>query len=606
MTVHKQNFRAAQFRLVRVSLLAILIGVLAGIAAKLLDALIGLVTNLTFYGRVSPEIVSPLASQLGVLIIFVPALGGLLIGLMAKYGTPLVRGHGIPEAMEAVLLNKSRIPARAALLKPISAAISIGSGQPFGAEGPIIQTGASIGSLLGQMLHTTTAERKVLLACGSAAGLSAIFGTPIAAVIFAIELLLFEFRTRSFIPLALASVIAAEAHTLLGGATPVFDVGVVNFGTAPELALFLVLGLLSGVLASGLTRLLYVIEDLFHHSRINTYLWPALGGLFVGVVGYLVPRFVYPGVDVFGPGYEVIDKILHGEYVLGFLLVLLLAKAAVWLVALGSGTSGGVLAPVFMIGAALGSIYGLVAQALIPSINAAPVAFAMAGMAAVFGSTTRATFASVIFAFEMTHNYSAILPVMFASIIADMVVTRLMQTSILTEQLKRKGVLVSHDYEADVLKTIAVAEVMTQDPQTVPQGMTVQALMERINANDPAYTRHQALLIVDDDGSLQGIITRGDLLNALRAGDVNCTVIDAGTREVTVAYADDSVRDALNRALQRDIGRLPVVSRENPRHILGYLSRGNMIAAHLNSLSDETDIENGWLQDRILTRFSGG
>lgn len=606
MTVYGQNFRAAQFRLVRVSLLAMLIGVLAGIAAKLLDALIGLVTNLAFYGRISPEIVSPLASQLGALIIFVPALGGLLIGLMAKYGTPLVRGHGIPEAMEAVLLNKSRIPARAALLKPISAAISIGSGQPFGAEGPIIQTGASIGSLLGQMLHTTTAERKVLLACGSAAGLAAIFGTPIAAVIFAIELLLFEFRTRSFIPLALASVIAAEAHAVLGGAAPVFDVGVVNFGTAPELVLFLVLGVFSGVLASGLTRLLYVIEDLFHHSRINTYLWPALGGLFVGVVGYFVPRLTYPGVDVFGPGYEVIDRILHGEYVLGFLLVLLLAKAAVWLVALGSGTSGGVLAPVFMIGAALGSIYGLVMQALVPGINAAPVAFAMAGMAAVFGSTTRATFASVIFAFEMTHNYSAILPVMFASIIADMVVTRLTQTSILTEQLKRKGVLVSHDYEADVLKTISVADVMTKDPQTVPQEMTVQALMERINANDPAYTRHQALLIVDDEGSLMGIITRGDLLNALRAGAMDCPVVEAGTREVTVAYPDDPVRDALNRALQRDIGRLPVVSRENPRHILGYLSRGNMIAAHLNSLSDETQIESGWLQDRILTRFSGG
>lgn len=605
MTVHGQNFRAAQFRLVRVSLLAMLIGVLAGIAAKLLDALIGLVTNLAFYGRISPEIVSPLASQLGALIIFVPALGGLLIGLMAKYGTPLVRGHGIPEAMEAVLLNKSRIPARAALLKPISAAISIGSGQPFGAEGPIIQTGASIGSLLGQMLHTTTAERKVLLACGSAAGLAAIFGTPIAAVIFAIELLLFEFRTRSFIPLALASVIAAEAHAVLGGAAPVFDVGVVNFGTAPELVLFLVLGVFSGVLASGLTRLLYVIEDLFHHSRINTYLWPALGGLFVGVVGYFVPRFVYPGVDVFGPGYKVIDRILHGEYVLGFLLVLLLAKAAVWLVALGSGTSGGVLAPVFMIGAALGSIYGLVMQALVPGINAAPVAFAMAGMAAVFGSTTRATFASVIFAFEMTHNYSAILPVMFASIIADMVVTRLMQTSILTEQLKRKGVLVSHDYEADVLKTISVADVMTKDPQTVPQDMTVQTLMERINANDPAYTRHQALLIVDDEGNLQGIVTRGDLLKALRTSDTGCPVLDFGTRDLAVAYPDDSVRDALNRALQRNVGRLPVVSRENPRRILGYLSRGNMIAAHMNSLSDETQIETGWLQDRILTRFSG-
>lgn len=346
---------SSNFRLIRVSVLAAVIGVLAGVAAELLHQLIGIVTNAAFYQRYSIEIVSPLDSPLGAFIIFIPAIGGLIVGLMARYVTPLVRGHGIPEAMEAVLRRNSRIPPKVAILKPISAAVSIGSGQPFGAEGPIIQTGAAIGSLLGQALHTTPAERKILLACGSAAGLAATFGTPIAAVIFAIELLLFEFRARSFIPLAIASTIATGIHMALLGKGPTFAVGTTDFGSPINLVLFLALGVLCGGAASLLTILLYRVEDAFHRLKVNTYLWPALGGLFVGVVGYLLPRVTYPGVDVFGPGYEVIGHILTGQYALNFMIVLMISKALVWLVSLGSGTSGGVLAPVFMIGAALGA-----------------------------------------------------------------------------------------------------------------------------------------------------------------------------------------------------------------------------------------------------------
>ena len=243
--------RIPRFRLIRISLLAVVIGILAGIAAELLDQLIGLVTNIAFYQRLSTELISPLDSQSPLLLIFVPALGGLIIGAMAKYGTPLVRGHGIPEAMEAVLEKQSRIPPRVALLKPLSAAISIGSGQPFGAEGPIIQTGGAIGSLLGQLFRTTAAERKVLLASGAAAGLTAIFGTPIAAMIFAVEILLFEFRARSFIPLAIANVVAAEMHIAFISGQPVFAVGAINFGTPPELVLFLVFGIIAGLSFHG-------------------------------------------------------------------------------------------------------------------------------------------------------------------------------------------------------------------------------------------------------------------------------------------------------------------------------------------------------------------
>ncbi|MCA0455802.1 MAG: chloride channel protein [Chloroflexi bacterium] len=590
--------------LLKLSILAALIGAIGGVTAELLHRLIGFVTNLAFYQRVGTEIVSPLESPLGAGIILIPALGGLLIGLMARYGSPLVRGHGIPEAMEAVLTKSSRIPPKVALLKPISAAISIGSGQPFGAEGPIIQTGAAIGSILGQALHTTAAERKVLLACGAAAGLAATFGTPLAAIIFAIELLLFEFRARSFIPLTIASSIATGIHIVLFGAGPVFLVGTADFGSPINLMFFLALGVLCGLLATGLTRMLYIIEDGFHRLKVNTYLWPALGGLFVGVVGYIVPMYIYPNVDVFGPGYEVIGGILNNHFAIGFLLVLLFSKAAVWLVSLGSGTSGGVLAPVFMIGAAFGAIFGLVMKQLFPGMDAAPVAFAMAGMAAVFGSSTRATFASIVFAFEMTQNYHAILPVMLASVIADAVVNALMTSSILTEQLQRKGVLVHHEYEADVLDMIPVRSVMTKDVVTVPQTMTVGQLIERINLHDPRLTRHQALLIVDEQEHLKGLITRHDLLAAARVEGLDNTVLEAGSTDLIVAYPDETVRQALIRMMHSNIGRLPVVNQQEPTKIVGYLSRSNIMSAYLQRVREEAHVEKGWLP--YLSRKSRG
>ncbi|MEO8610885.1 MAG: chloride channel protein [Chloroflexota bacterium] len=583
-----------RYRLILICILAAVIGVLAGIVAEVLDQLIGLVTNLAFFQRISTELVSPIPNNLGPLVIIIPAIGGLIIGLMARYGTEMVRGHGIPEAMEAVLLKRSRIPPKVALLKPLSAAVSIGSGQPFGAEGPIIQTGAAMGSIIGQALRMTTAERKVLLACGSAAGLAAIFGTPIAAVIFAIELLLFEFRARSFIPLVIASSIAAEVHILLFSAKPAFAVGETNFGSPVNLIFYLVLGILAGLTAMLLTRLLYVVEDGFHRLRVNTYLWPALGGLFVGVVGYLVPLLTDPRINVFGPGYGVIEAVLAGKYLLGFLVVLLLAKSAVWLVALGSGTSGGVLAPVFMIGAALGGIFGLVVKQLVPGMDAAPTAFALVGMAAVFGSATRATFASILFAFEMTQNYQSILPVMFACAVADMVVNRLTQTSILTEQLRRQGVRVQHEYQADMLDMVTVESVMVKDAVTVPQTMLVRNLIEKINQHDARLTRHQALLIVDESDALKGIVTRGDLLAALNGGHTDWTVLEAGNDDVVVAYSDDTVRDALAQMLQNEIGRLPVVDPDEPSKVVGYLSRASVMEAHFKTHREENEREPGW------------
>jgi len=590
----------AEFNLLKISILAAFIGILGGIVAEVLDRLIGLVINVSFYGRISTEIVTTSENKLGVFVILVPTIGGLIVGLLARYGSELVRGHGIPEAMQAVLTRQSRIPAKVALLKPISAAISIGTGGPFGAEGPIIGTGAAFGSLIGQALHTTTAERKVLLACGSAAGLAAVFGTPIAAIIFAIELLLFEFRTRSFIPLGIASVIATEVHITLFGSNPVFSLGQIHFGGPFDLALYLLLGLICGVVATLLTRTLYRLEDWFHSLKLNTYLWPALGGLFVGIVGYAVPRLTYSGIDVFGPGYALIRGILTGQYAIGFLIVLLLSKAAVWLVALGSGTSGGVLAPTFMIGAAIGGIFGLVAASIFPGMNAAPIAFALAGMVAVFGSATRATFASIIFAFEMTHNYEAILPAMFACVIADVVATHLMETSLLTEQLRRGGVLFHHELEADTLSMVRVSEVMSKDIASVACDMRVDEVIARINDHDPELTHHQALIMLDENKNLKGIITRGDLLHAMRSEQHELTVAEAGTiDDLIVAYPGDTVRTALTRMIQHDVGRLPVLKDENSRLVIGYLSRGNVMTANLRKLRDETEADAGWVRRRL-------
>ena len=592
----------SQFNLVKVSLMAIIVGALVGVTAKLLHDLIGLVTHIVFYGEFKPEIVSPLKSPLGLFIIFVPAIGGLIVGAMAKWGTPLVRGHGIPEAMEAILKNKSRVSPKVALLKPLSAAFSIGSGQPFGAEGPIIQTGGALGSVIGQILHMTVSERKVLLACGAAGGLAATFNTPIAAIVFAIELLLFEFRTRSFIPLAISCTIASGIYIQIFGAEPIFSVPRTTFGHPINLIFFLLLGVLCGGVGIILTRSLYRIEDLFHRLPINTYLHPALGGLFVGVVGYFVPTFLFPGVDVFGPGYYLIENILNAQYPVMFLIVLLIAKSAVWLVSVGSGTSGGTLAPIFMIGATLGSLFGTVIIGLFPSIDIVPLAFAMAGMAAVFGSSTNATFASVIFVFEITQSYESILPVLITSVIADAIVTHWLPTSILTEQLRRAGILVHQEYETNVLNTIPVSAVMDNDPVIVPETMSILKLIEGIKESNPDLTRHYGIFVVNDKQELTGIVTRSDILRSLAEVDEVGAINNIAQQDIIITYPDEPVEIAMARMLKADIGRLPVVSRENSRQILGYLSRANVIEAHMQRLQDETQLEAGWLSKRFLVK----
>jgi CIC family chloride channel protein len=587
-TAERPALEPAGFRIVLVSFLAGGIGLVAGCIAFLLYKLIGLFTNIAFYGHFSAAFLSARHNHLGWWVIPIPVIGGVIVGIMAKYGSPKIKGHGIPEAMEAVLVNRSKIQPRVAILKPISAAIAIGTGGPFGAEGPIIQTGGAIGSLVGQVMHTTAAERKVLLACGAAAGMSATFNTPIAGVILAIELLLFEFKSRSFIPLVIASTLATAVHMQLLGAGPMFSVAAMDFAVPRAVPFYLALGVICGLVAVGFTRLLYWTEDLFEKLPVDELWWPAIGALGLGIIGYFVPR-------VLGVGYDTIGDILNASLGLKLLVGVMLAKAIALVISLGSGTSGGLLAPMFMSSAAMGGALAMVLNRLIPSAHLSPGAFALVAMGAVFGAASRATFAFIIFAFEITRDYNAVLPLMLVSVIADGISMLLMpRASIMTEKLARRGLRIHQEYEIDVLQHTLVSETMDSEPPLIRSDTRVSELADQIARGEPGVSRHQALLVIDAEGKLTGMVTRGDVLRALEK-DSAVTVLDAASRNVVVTYPDETLHDAVAKMLRYNVGRLPVVDRKDDRHVVGYLGRPGIMAARLRRLDEEHVREPGWI-----------
>jgi len=583
----------AQFRMVSVSFLAAGIGLLAGFIAYLLYNLIGLFTNIVFYHRFVFAFNSARNHHLGAWVIVMPVIGGIIVGFMAKYGSPKIKGHGIPEAMEAVLINRSRIQPRVAILKPISAAIAIGTGGPFGAEGPIIQTGGAVGSLIGQLVHTTSSERKVLLACGAAAGMSATFNTPIAGVILAIELLLFEFKSRSFIPLVIASTIATAVHMQLLGTGPMFTVSTMDFGIPHALPFYVLLGGICGLAAVGFSKLLYWTEDQFEKLPIDELWWPAIGALGLGIIGYFVPR-------VLGVGYDTISEILNANLALKLLVVVMLAKAVALVVSLGSGTSGGLLAPMFMSSAAMGGVFALGVDRIFPGAHLSAGAFALVAMGAVFGAASRAAFTFIIFAFEITRDYNSVLPLMLVTVIAAGIAMLLMPSgSIMTEKLVRRGLRIHQDYEADMLQQMSVSQTMDPNVPAVPGDMWLVDLADRIARRDPEVSRHQALFIMGGDAKLAGVITRGDVFRALDEDSTqSLTVLDAGTRNVVVTYPDEALHDASAKMLRHNIGRLPVVDRKDPGHVVGYLGRHGIMAARLHRLDEEQVRESGWLKSR--------
>ncbi|HEX6533234.1 MAG TPA: chloride channel protein [Gemmatimonadaceae bacterium] len=566
-----------QRRIVLISGIAILVAFGAGFIAVALTRLIGLITNVSFYGRLSTSFVSPAGHHLGPFVILIPVIGGLIIGAMARFISPGIRGDGIPEAMEQVLHNQSRISPELTIFKPLSAAVVIGTGGPFGAEGPIIATGGALGSLVGQLMKITADERKILLAAGAAAGMAATFGSPVAAVLLAIELLLFEYRARSLVPVALASATATAVRMAFYGSAPLFPMPDIAQPGGGALATYILLGGVIGVCAVYVTKAVYAMEDAFDRLPIHWMWWPAIGGLVVGVIGYFAPHTM-------GPGYDNIEHIIAGDFAGTTLLLLVVMKFVSWTTALGSGTSGGTLAPLFTIGGGLGSVLGAGIIAVAPALGVDIRIAAVVGMAAIFAGASRALLASVIFAFEVTHQPMGLLPLLGGCSAAYLASLLLMRHTINTEKLARRGSNVDVEYAVDFLSQVMVKQIMTPDVVALKADDAVEDVRDWLASRDPE-SLHQGFPVVDDEGRLLGVVTRRNLLNLEL--DFDTLVRDLITRPPVVIYETNTAREAADHMVREQVGRLPVVMRDQPTKVVGIVTRSDLLAAHARRLAEE-------------------
>ncbi len=568
-------------RIVYISLLAIGAAIAAAFAAEVLVGVIALATNLAFYGRVSFEAISPAHNHLGLGVILVPVLGGIVVGVMARYGSAAIRGHGIPEAMERVLKNESRIDPRVTLLKPLSAAVAIGTGGPFGAEGPIIATGGALGSLLGQGVKITADERTILLAAGAAAGMAAVFSTPVAAVLLAIELLLFEYRARSLVPVALASSAATAIRMSLHGGAPVFPMADVAQPGAVAIVAYIVLGGVIGLLAAAITQGVYRLEDAFERLPIHWMWWPALGAVAVGVIGYFSPRTL-------GVGYDNIQDILTGSLAGTVLLSLVLLKLISWAVALSSGTSGGTLAPLFTIGGGLGSLIAAGTMALMPGLGMDLRVAGLVGMAAMFAGASRALLASIVFAFETTRQPMSLLPLLAGCSAAYLVSLLRMKHTIMTERLARRGTPVRTEYAADYLDQLLVRDHAAGNVVTL-QGQQTLRDVRHWMADGAGGANHQGFPVLDQSGALIGVVTRRDLTDPKAADEA--TVGSLIKRPPVIIFDDNTLRQAADHMVRARVGRLPVVGRKAPRLVVGILSRSDLLEAHEDRLDEASSAQ---------------
>ncbi len=565
-------------RVIPISLLAIAIGFLSSGVAWVLLRLIGLFTNLFYYGRWDTALVSPAGHHLGAWAIFVPALGALVIGLMARYGSERIRGHGIPEAIESILINGSRVQPRLAFLKPLSSAISIGSGGPFGAEGPIIMTGGAFGSMIAQFFHLTSVERKTLLVAGAAAGMAATFASPIAAVLLAVELLLFEWKPRSLIPVALASATAGAARRYILGLGPLFPVPAHPVFLGPEGLLgCAICGLLAGVLSVLLTGAVYAAEDAFQKIPLHWMWWPAIGGLVVGVGGYIFPQAL-------GVGYDTIGSLLQGNVVRTTIAGILLVKSIIWAVSLGSGTSGGVLAPLLMMGGALGGIEAM----FLPYEG---VGFwPLISMGAILGGTMRSPLTGVIFALELTHDINVLLPLLVAAVLAHGFTVLVLKRSILTEKVARRGYHLSREYAVDPLEILAVRDAMRTNLVALPGGGTLEQARKAVSSMHSQ--RGQYLYpVIDEQRHLLGVITRKRMLKLLADPNPTPQTMAEVAAVPVVAYPDEPLRVVVYRMAELGLTRFPVVERGNEQKLQGMISLRDLLAARTRNLEEERNRE---------------
>lgn len=554
--------------------MAVVNGTLGAGAAWVLLKLIALFTNLAYFQEVSVQPVSLSTLHLAPWTIAIPVVGGLVVGLMARFGSEKIRGHGIPEAIEAILIGESRIEPKVALLKPLSSAIAIGSGGPFGAEGPIIMTGGALGSLFAQVFHLSAPERKTLLVAGAAAGMTAVFATPIAAVLLAVELLLFEWKPRSFIPVAIACVVAAAWRPWLLGAGPLFPFADVAQFPWWGLGLCAAAGIVAGLQSALMTLCLYGTEDLFRKLPIHWMWWPAIGGIAVGIGGYIDPA-------VLGVGYDNIRSLLHGGLDWRALSLLLVDKAGVWVAALSSGTSGGVLAPLLIMGGALGALEAHIMPFGTPGF------WALIGMAAILGGTMRAPLTSTLFAVELTGNIQLLPPLFVASVAAFGLTVLVMRRSILTERIARRGHHITREYAIDPFLHTRVEQIMAKPVHTLAATISLREVVEFFMAVE-GPKRHKSYPVVDSVGAIAGLVSRADVLRWTREGWKKGETLGVATTadDLLVAYPDELVGHLADRMAAADIGRVPVIDRASAR-VVGFVARRDLLRVRARFVHEE-------------------
>jgi CIC family chloride channel protein len=561
-------------RLLIISCIAFGVAVVVSVIARLLVNLIDLLTNISFYGNFSFLHVSPATNSLGVFVIIVPAIGGLVVGFMALYGSKAIRGHGIPEAMEQILTNKSKIKPAITYLKPLSSAISIGTGGPFGAEGPIIATGGALGSTIGQLLKISNNERKILLAAGATAGMSAIFGSPVAAIFLAIELLLFEFSPRSLIPVSIACVVGAAGHHLLFEAGPVFAMPPLSSPSNEAVITYSIMGIVIGLLSILVTKTVYFIEDAFEKLPISWIWWPAMGGLIVGLIGYFAPRTL-------GVGYDNITDLLSGNMPIQLVLSLCILKFFSWAFALGSGTSGGTLAPLLTIGGATGALLAMLVNYLFPGTGISISMAVLVGMSAMFAGASRALLTSIIFALETTSQSNALLPLLGACVGSYTVSFFLMKNTIMTEKIARRGVKTPHSYEQDVLEGITIEQVMDQHELVLSEENSIGEVREWLNKQGESGNY---FIVVNKEDEYKGILHVSILFsNEHQLTDSIGTLVRSKPPFVAMG---DTLRTAVEIMANENVDALPVRSAEDKNKIIGVISYKEIISAY------KQDIEN--------------
>src|SRR5215469_17033285 len=574
----KGNFGIAlEPEVVKISGYALLIGLIGGLVAEGLLQLIYFFTNLFFFGKFSFAITSPAHNQLGLWVILIPPVGGLIVGLMVHFWEPTLKGHGIPEAMEAVLFSHSRMRLRVAFLKPLATALAIGTGGPFGAEGPIIQTGAAFGSLFGQAVHLTPYYRRVLLASGAAAGMAATFSAPLAGILVAVELLLFELRARSFIPVALASVVATGVRVHFAGWQPLFPMPEYKITGTSELWLFAVLGILMGVVGLIMIRVLSWLEDFFDHLPIPyAAIWsPVIGAVILGIIGYFCPQ-------VLGTSYDTIRDMLNDRLTTSNLAGISFAKFWALVISLGSGTTGGVFAPSLVVGGGRGASFAILFRHIAPHLVSDPAFYALAAMGAVFGGIARAPLTSIVFLFELSHNPNAILPLIVCVMISDAVVRLCSRDSIMTVKLVKRGLIVLQDYSVPVLMRARIDQVMKKDFSLLHGDDELRKVLETFVPGEVGL-----IPVVEAEGSLIGIVEPHDLLRT-ETPDHHFTMRELARKDFVLAYLGESVDQVHREMMLKNTENVVVVAPNDHRKPVGIARANDILQLRRWLMEEET------------------